>query len=150
MILYFFIDRVGGSFTLFFFFRSLFGRAVPPVRCCPGGKAVSPTVTYWGYPYSNIYGYIDMRIACPFGLSFNIPPRHAPHFSGTLCLVTICFSLLAWLVLVLGIGVVLGVIGIHLPLPVLTSLSFGLNLHGGCLSLVGLWGVSLLHALRQG
>ena len=52
--------------------------------------------------------------------------------------------------LVLGIGVVLGVIGIHLPLPVLTSLSFGLNLHGGCLSLVGLWGVSLLHALRQG
>ena len=107
------------------------GRAVPPGRCCPGGKAVSPTVTYWGYPYSNIYGYIDMRIACLFGLSFNSPPRHAPHFSWTSCLVTIRLSLLAWLILVLGIGVVLGVIGIHLPLPVLTSLSFGLNLHGG-------------------
>ena len=85
-----------------------------------------------------------------FGLSLNIPPRHAPHSSWTSCLVTIRLSLLAWLILVLGIGVVLGVIGIHLPLPVLTSLSFGLNLHGGCLSLVGLWGVSLLCALRQG
>ena len=51
---------------------------------------------------------------------------------------TIRLSLLAWLILVLGIGVVLGVIGIHLPLPVLTSLSVGLNLHGGCFSLVGL------------
>ena len=91
-----------------------------------------------------------MRIACLFGLSFNIPPRHAPHFSGTLCLVTIRLSLLAWFVLVIGIGVVLGVLGIHLPLPVLTSSHSDLPLHGGCLSLVGLWGVSLLRALRQG
>ena len=33
---------------------------------------------------------------------------YAPHFSGTLCLVTIRLSLLAWLILVLGIGVLLG------------------------------------------
>ena len=91
-----------------------------------------------------------MRIACFLGLSLGIPPRHAPHSSGASCIVTVRLSLLAWLVLVPGIGVVLGVLGIHLPLPVLTSSHSDLPLHGGCLSLVGLWGVSLLHALRQG
>ena len=50
----------GESFTLPFFRCSFFGRAVPPGRCCPGGKAVSPTVAYWGYPYNNISAYIDI------------------------------------------------------------------------------------------
>ena len=92
-----------------------------------------------------------MRIACFLGLSLGIPPRHAPHSSGASCIVTVRLSLLAWLIsLSLVLEYSLDVIGIHLPLPVLTSLSFSLTLHGGCLPLVGLWGVFLLHALRQG
>ena len=142
---------MGRELHLAFFRHSPFGRAVPPGRCCPGGKEVSPTVAYWGYPYSNIYGYIDMRIACFLGLSLGIPPRHAPHSSGASCIVTVRLSLLAWLIsLSLVLEYSLDVIGIHLLLPIRTSSHSDLPLHGGCLSLVGLWGVSLLHALRQG
>ena len=92
-----------------------------------------------------------MRIVCLLGLSLGVPPRHAPHVRGASCIVTIRLSLLAWLIVMsLVLEWSLDVIGIHLSLPVLTFLLFGLTLHGGCLSLVGLWGVSLLHALRQG